>query len=74
MGEAFGDFDALEDMNALHMPVPWLRPYTEGAYVTGNPYNGIRDFLAGRPMGGASRSPVRTRTPTRSTTVTSAST
>jgi len=27
--------------------------YTEGAYVTGNPYNGIRDFLAGRPMGGA---------------------
>ena len=26
--------------------------YTEGAYATGNRYNGIRDFLAGRPMGG----------------------
>ena len=39
MGEAFGDFDALEVMNALHLaPVPRLRPsYTEGAYATGNP-------------------------------------
>ncbi|HEX3268718.1 MAG TPA: M36 family metallopeptidase, partial [Gaiellaceae bacterium] len=54
MGEAFGDFDALEVMNALHIaPVPGSDRYTEGAYVTGNPYNGIRDFLAGRPMGGA---------------------
>jgi extracellular elastinolytic metalloproteinase len=53
MGEAFGDFDALEVMNALHVaPVPGSDKYTEGAYVTGNPYNGIRDFLAGRPMGG----------------------
>ena len=53
MGEAFGDFDALEVMNALHVaPVPGSDRYTEGAYVTGNPYNGIRDFLAGRPMGG----------------------
>jgi extracellular elastinolytic metalloproteinase len=40
-------------MNALHVaPVPGSDRYTEGAYVTGNPYNGIRDFLAGRPMGG----------------------
>jgi len=53
MGEAFGDFDALEVMNALHVaPVPGSDRYTEGAYVTGNGYNGIRDFLAGRPMGG----------------------
>ena len=53
MGEAFGDFDALEIMNALNVaPVPGSDRYTEGAYVTGNPYNGIRDFLAGRPMGG----------------------
>jgi extracellular elastinolytic metalloproteinase len=53
MGEAFGDFDALEVMNALHIaPVPGSDRYTEGAYVTGNGYNGIRDFLAGRPMGG----------------------
>jgi hypothetical protein len=53
MGEAFGDFDALEVMNALHVaPVPDSDRYTEGAYVTGNGYNGIRDFLAGRPMGG----------------------
>ena len=53
MGEAFGDFDALEVTNALHVaPVPGSDRYTEGAYATGNGYNGIRDFLAGRPMGG----------------------
>ena len=53
MGEAFGDFDALEVVNALHIaPVPAADKYTEGAYATGNGYNGIRDFLAGRPMGG----------------------
>ncbi len=60
MGEAFGDFDALEVMNALHIaPVPGSDRYTEGAYVTGNPYNGIRDFLAGRPMGGEFPEPGR---------------
>jgi hypothetical protein len=60
MGEAFGDFDALEVMNALHVaPVPGSDRYTEGAYVTGNPYNGIRDFLAGRPMGGEFPQPGR---------------
>jgi extracellular elastinolytic metalloproteinase len=60
MGEAFGDFDALEVMNALHVaPVPGSDKYTEGAYVTGNPYNGIRDFLAGRPMGGEFPQPGR---------------
>jgi hypothetical protein len=54
MGEAFGDFDALAAFNELHLPVPaGADHYTEGAYATGNPYNGIRDFLAGRPMGGA---------------------
>jgi extracellular elastinolytic metalloproteinase len=53
MGEAFGDFDALEAFNELHLPVPTgANKYTEGAYATGNPYNGIRDFLAGEPMGG----------------------
>ena len=53
MGEAFGDFDALEAVNELHIaPVPGSDRYTEGAYATGNGYNGIRDFLAGRPMGG----------------------
>ena len=53
MGEAFGDFDAIEAFNALHLPVlPGTDRYTEGAYATGNGYNGIRDFLAGRPMGG----------------------
>jgi extracellular elastinolytic metalloproteinase len=60
MGEAFGDFDALEVMNALHVaPVPGSDRYTEGAYVTGNGYNGIRDFLAGRPMGGQFPQPGR---------------
>jgi extracellular elastinolytic metalloproteinase len=53
MGEAFGDFDALEAVNELHVaPVAGSDRYTEGAYATGNGYNGIRDFLAGRPMGG----------------------
>ena len=53
MGEAFGDFDALAAFNELHLPVPQgANHYTEGAYATGNPYNGIRDFLAGTPMGG----------------------
>src|SRR3954454_5116516 len=53
MGEAFGDFDALEAFNELHLPVPTgANKYTEGAYATGNPYTGIRDFLAGEPMGG----------------------
>jgi hypothetical protein len=58
MGEAFGDFDALEAVNELHVaPVPGSDRYTEGAYATGNGYNGIRDFLAGRPMGGEFPSP-----------------
>ena len=53
MGEAFGDMNALEFTNESHVaPVPGADPNTVGAYVTGNPYNGIRDFLAGRPMGG----------------------
>jgi hypothetical protein len=60
MGEAFGDFDALEAVNALHIaPVPGADRYTEGAYATGNGYNGIRDFLAGRPMGGEWPTPGR---------------
>jgi hypothetical protein len=53
MGEAFGDMNALQFVNESHIaPVPGSDRYTEGAYVTGNGYNGIRDFLAGRPMGG----------------------
>ena len=62
MGEAFGDFDALEYLNAFHYaPVPGSDRWTEGAYVTGNHYNGIRDFLASRADGRAiSRSPATT--------------
>ena len=68
MGEAFGDFDALEYLNANHYaPVPGSDKWTEGAYVTGNHYNGIRDFLASEPMGGELPSRARTRRPTRST-------
>ncbi len=60
MGEAFGDFDALAAFNELHLPLPTGSDhYTVGAYATGNPYNGIRDFLAGRPMGGAFPKPGR---------------
>jgi extracellular elastinolytic metalloproteinase len=60
MGEAFGDFDALEAVNEQHLPIPaGSDRYTEGAYATGNGYNGIRDFLAGRPMGGEFPAPGR---------------
>ena len=60
MGEAFGDFDALAAFNELHLPIPTgSTKYTEGAYATGNPYNGIRDFLAGEPMGGEFPAPSR---------------
>jgi hypothetical protein len=60
MGEAFGDFDALAAFNELHLPVPaGADRYTEGAYATGNGYNGIRDFLAGEPMGGEFPTPGR---------------
>ena len=58
MGEAFGDFDALAAFNELHLPIPTgSTKYTEGAYATGNGYNGIRDFLAGEPMGGTFPAP-----------------
>jgi extracellular elastinolytic metalloproteinase len=60
MGEAFGDFDALEFLNAFHYaPVPGADPWSEGAYVTGNHYNAIRDFLASEPMGGELPEPGR---------------
>lgn len=53
MGEAFGDFDALEFLNEFnYAPQNGDNPWTEGSYVTGNPYNGIRDYLASEPMGG----------------------
>ncbi len=62
MGEAFGDFDALAAFNELHLPVPdGADRYTEGAYATGNGYNGIRDFLGGpsdgRRVPGAGQEP-----------------
>src|SRR5262249_345134 len=53
MGEGFGDFDALAAFNERLLPVPaGANHYTEGAHASGNPCNGIRDFLAGTPMGG----------------------
>ena len=53
MGEAFGDFDAAEYLSEFHYgPVAGSQDWTVGAYVTGNHYNGIRDFLASEPPGG----------------------
>jgi extracellular elastinolytic metalloproteinase len=53
MGEAFGDFDALEFLNEFnYVPLNGADPWTEGSYATGNHYNGIRDYLASEPMGG----------------------
>lgn len=60
MGEAFGDFDALEYLNEFnYVPVTGADPWTEGSYVTGNPYTGIRDYLASEPMGGEFPEPGR---------------
>jgi extracellular elastinolytic metalloproteinase len=45
MGEAFGDLNAMEYMNEFHyVPVDGLSKFLTGAYVTGNPITGIRDY------------------------------
>jgi hypothetical protein len=60
MGEAFGDFDALEYLAEFnYVPLNGADPWTEGSYVTGNHYNGIRDYLASEPMGGEVPQPGR---------------
>src|SRR4051794_19698380 len=54
MGEAFGDFDAVEYLNEANV-VPRYgekSPFVEGAYVTGNPIKGIRNYDMSWPMGG----------------------
>jgi hypothetical protein len=61
MGEAFGDFDALEYLNENHLvPVYGLDPFVEGAYVTGNPFRGIRDYAADWDMSGPTPQPGKT--------------
>ena len=53
MGEAFGDLNAAEYVNANHdVPVSGLNPFVTGAYVTGNPFRGIRDYAMNWPMSG----------------------
>ena len=54
MGEAFGDFDAVEYLNEANL-VPRYgekSPFVEGAYATGNPFRGIRDYDMSWPIGG----------------------
>src|SRR3954468_20349019 len=54
MGEAFGDFDAVEYLNEANV-VPRYgekSPFVEGSYVTGNPIKGIRNYDMSWPMGG----------------------
>ena len=66
MGEAFGDLNATQYLNANHyVPVSGINPFVEGAYVTGNPDTGIRDYAMNWPMSGDFPRPERTRTSTR---------
>ena len=54
MGEAFGDFDAVEYLNEANL-VPRYgekSAFVEGAYATGNPFRGIRDYDMSWPIGG----------------------
>ncbi len=75
MGEAFGDFDAIEYLNAFHYaPVPGSDPLTEGAYVTGNPTTGSATTWRASRWAASSRRRARTRRSTRSTSATTAST
>jgi hypothetical protein len=55
MGEAFGDFDAVEWLNEYNaVPFAGVKsPFVEGAYATGNPIKGIRNYDMSWPMGGA---------------------
>jgi extracellular elastinolytic metalloproteinase len=54
MGEAFGDFDAIEYLNEAGLVPRYAEqsPFVEGAYATGNPFRGIRDYDMSWPMGG----------------------
>jgi hypothetical protein len=46
MGEAFGDFDAVEYLNEANLVPRYGQKsaFVEGAYATGNPFRGIRDY------------------------------
>ena len=60
MGEAFGDLNAAQYLNENHdVPVSGINPFVEGAYVTGNPVTGIRDYAMNWPMSGEFPSPGR---------------
>jgi extracellular elastinolytic metalloproteinase len=54
MGEAFGDFDAVEYLSEAGF-VPRMgekSPFVEGAFATGNPIKGIRNYDMSWAMGG----------------------
>jgi hypothetical protein len=60
MGEAFGDFDAVEYLLESHfVPVWGVDPFVEGAYVTGNSVTGIRNYTMNWPMSGPFPAPGR---------------
>jgi len=60
MGEAFGDLNATEYLNANHyVPQTGIDPFVEGAYVTGNTVTGIRNYTMDWPMSGAFPTPGR---------------
>ena len=54
MGEAFGDFDAVEYLNEANDVARYgeKSPFVEGPYVTGNPIKGIRNYDMSWAMGG----------------------
>jgi extracellular elastinolytic metalloproteinase len=54
MGEAFGDFDAVEYLMEANDVARYgeKSPFVEGPYVTGNPIRGIRNYDMSWPIGG----------------------
>ena len=60
MGESFGDFSAMEYLNEYDfVPVSVENPYSVGAYVTGNPIRGIRNYGMNFPSAGKFPEPGR---------------
>jgi hypothetical protein len=53
MGESFGDLNAMEYLNEYDfVPFSGASPYATGAYVTGNPNRGIRNYNMSWRMAG----------------------
>jgi extracellular elastinolytic metalloproteinase len=57
MGEAFGDLNAMEYLNANNFRPPGVDPYAVGWYATGNKVHGIRNYAMDWPSAGTLPTP-----------------